>query len=86
MGLSKLFGLITPLVILSGIGVIMIGYGFMNMGRENNILQFFFGVPIAAGAIGLHFLVRRLARQDALYVWIAESILVAFMWYVFQRS
>lgn len=86
MDISKVFSLITPLVLLSLVGVIMILYGFVDMSQENNVLQFFFGIPIAAGAIGLHFLVRRLARQDTLYVWVIEAVLVAFMWYVFQRS
>ncbi|QDK78361.1 hypothetical protein EXU85_06995 [Spirosoma sp. KCTC 42546] len=86
MDLSKVFSLITPLMLLSLAGVIMILYGFVDRNRENNVLQFFFGIPIAAGAIGLHFLVRRLAHQNTLHVWVIEAILVAFMWYIFQRS
>lgn len=86
MDMSKVFSVLTPLVGVSLIGVIMILYGFIDMKQENNILQFLFGIPIAGGAIGLHFLVRRLAHQNTLHVWIVEAILVAFMWYVFNRS
>jgi hypothetical protein len=83
---QKVFGLITPLVLLSLAGVIMIGYGFVNMGQENNVLQFFFGVPLAAGSFGLHALVRQACRRNVLTVWIAELVLVALMWYGFNKS
>ncbi|MGF7215226.1 hypothetical protein GGR92_001366 [Spirosoma lacussanchae] len=86
MDISKLFGLITPLVLLSLMGLIMILYGFVDMKQENNVLQFFFGIPLMTGALGLHWLVRRAVRYDTRYVWIIESIMVAFMWYVFNHS
>ena len=86
MAISKLFSLITPLIVVALMGVIMILYGFIDMKQENNVLQFFFGIPIAAGAFGLHLLVRRLAHHNTLHVWIVESIVVALMWYVFNRS
>ncbi|WP_375444875.1 hypothetical protein [uncultured Fibrella sp.] len=86
MDLSKIASLITPLVLLSVMGVIMILYGFVDMKQQNNILQFLFGIPIAAGALGLHYVVRRAARNNTLHVWIAESILVGLMWYGFLHA
>ena len=86
MVLSKLFSLLTPLVFVAGIGVIIILYGFVDMKQENNVLQFFFSIPVAGGALGLHFLVRRLAYHNTLHIGIIEAILVAGMWYLFQRS
>lgn len=83
---QKLFSLVTPLVLLSLAGVIMIGYGFINMGQENNVLQFFFGIPLAIGAYGLHVLIRQACRRDALTVWIAELVIVSLMWYGFNKS
>ena len=66
--------------------MIIILYGFVDMKQENNVLQFFFGIPIAGGAFGLHFLIRRLAHNNTLHVWLIEAIIVAGMWYLFQRS
>lgn len=86
MIISKLFSLFTPLIGVMGMGVIMILYGFVDMKKENNVLPFFFGIPIAGGALGLHFLVRRLAHHNTLHVWILEAIIVAGMWFLFQRS
>jgi ABC-type uncharacterized transport system permease subunit len=83
---QKILSLVTPLVLLSLAGVIMIGYGFINMGQENNVLQFFFGIPLAAGAYGLHVVVRRIFRQNTLHVWVAELVIVSLMWYGFNKS
>ncbi|WP_080238717.1 hypothetical protein [Spirosoma rigui] len=83
---QKLFSVVTPLMLLALAGVIMIGYGFINMGQENNVLQFFFGIPLAAGSFGLHVLVRKACRRDVLTVWIAELVLVSLMWYGFNKS
>lgn len=84
--ISKLLSLITPLVLLSLAGVIMIGYGFIDMDRDNNVLQFFFGIPLAAGAFGLHVVVRRIFRRNTLHVWVAELVIVSLMWYGFNKS
>lgn len=86
MVIAKLFSLLTPLIGVAGIGVIIILYGFVDRKKQNSVLQFFFGIPITGGAIGLHFMVRRLAHHNTLHVWIIEAILVAGMWYLFQRS
>ncbi|WP_018618251.1 hypothetical protein [Spirosoma luteum] len=86
MVITKLFSLLTPLVFVAGIGLIIILYGFVDMKQENNVLQFFFGIPVAGGALGLHFLIRQLAHHNTLHVWIMEAILVLIMWYLFQRS
>ncbi|GAB4054257.1 hypothetical protein [Spirosoma foliorum] len=86
MDISKVFNLVTPLMIVALMGLIMILYGFVDMKQQNNILQFLFGIPIMAGAVGLHFLIRRLAHHNTLHVWIIEAIIVAFMWYGFMHS
>ncbi|GAB3547116.1 hypothetical protein [Spirosoma fluminis] len=86
MDISKFFNLLTPLIGVAIMGVIMIGYGFVNPKQDNNILQFLFGIPIMAGALGLHWVVRRMTHNNTLSVWIIESILVGFMVYVFLRS
>ncbi|MEZ0542147.1 hypothetical protein [Fibrella arboris] len=86
MDFSKLASLITPLVLVSLMGVVMILYGFVDMKRDNNVLQFIFGVPLAAGALGLHYVVRRAAQHNTRHVWIAESILVGLMGYGFLHS
>ncbi|GAB4040716.1 hypothetical protein [Spirosoma gilvum] len=57
MTLEKLFNIITPLMGIAVLGLIMIGYGFVNPSQQNNVLQFIFGIPIALGAIGIHFLI-----------------------------
>ncbi|WP_020602180.1 hypothetical protein [Spirosoma spitsbergense] len=86
MVISTLFSLLTPLVFIAGIGVVKILYGFVDMRQRNNVLQFFFGIPIAGGALGLHFLLRQLAHHNTMHVCIIETIIVAGMWYLFQRS
>ena len=73
MDLSKLASLITPLILLALMGVVMILYGFVDMKRDNNVLQFLFGIPLMLGAVGLHYIVRRAAQNNTLHVWIAES-------------
>ncbi|MCK8495019.1 hypothetical protein M0L20_24320 [Spirosoma sp. RP8] len=82
--MSRLFSYVTPLMIVSLMGVIMILYGLMQLGRENNILQFIFGIPIALGAAGFHFLIRRVLHQHTLNIWIVEAIIVAALWYQFM--
>ena len=42
MDFTKIFDIITPLMILSLMGVIMIGYGVVNPQQENNDLQVMF--------------------------------------------
>ncbi len=73
-------------MLMALMGVIMIGYGFVDMKQDNNVLQFLFGIPLVAGAAGLHFVVRKIARHNTLHVWIAESIIVGLMWYGFLHS
>ncbi len=86
MELSKIFAHISPLMILAFMGLIMIGYGFVNPSQDNNVLQFIFGIPIALGAAGVHFLIRRLVNYNTLYMWIIEAIMVGFLCYVFLKS
>lgn len=85
MDFTKIFDIITPLMILSLMGVIMIGYGFANPQQENNVLQFMFGIPIALGAAGFHFLIRRIVNYNVLYMWIIEAIIVGCLIYAFPR-
>lgn len=86
MNLLKILDWVTPLMLLALAGVIMILTGIVKPAPENNALQFIFGVPLAAGAAGLHFLVRYTVHRNVLRMWIIESILVAAMCYVFLHS
>ncbi|GAB3705816.1 hypothetical protein GCM10027592_38700 [Spirosoma flavus] len=86
MNLTRIFDIITPLMILAFMGVIMIGYGFVDTQRENNVLQFIFGIPIALGAAGFHFLIRRVAHGDTRTIWIAESIIVVALILIYNAS
>jgi ABC-type transport system involved in multi-copper enzyme maturation permease subunit len=86
MDFSKLFDIVTPLMILSFMGVIMIGYGFVNPQQQNNVLQFIFGIPIALGAAGFHFLIRRAANGNTKNIWIAEAIIVGALILLFRMS
>lgn len=83
MNVSRIFELITPFTLVAIMGLIMIGNGIVHTGRENNELQYLFGVPLTLGALGAHFLVRRLLKQNTLYIWIAEAIVVASLGYQF---
>ncbi|GAB3940525.1 hypothetical protein GCM10028805_02460 [Spirosoma harenae] len=85
MSFTKIFDIITPLMILSFMGLIMIGYGFVNPQQQNNVLQFIFGIPIALGAAGFHFLIRRATNGNTLNVWIAEGIIVGALILVYPR-
>lgn len=85
MVISTLLSLLTPLVFVAGMGVISILYGFVDRKQENNGLQFFFGIPVVGGALGLHFLIRRLAHHNTLHAWLIEVIVVMVIWYLFQR-
>ncbi|GAB3987224.1 hypothetical protein GCM10028807_06650 [Spirosoma daeguense] len=86
MNLAKIFDIITPLMILSVMGLIMIGYGFVNPQQQNNVLQFIFGIPIALGAAGFHFLIRRAAHGNTRNIWIAEAIIVGALIVLFLNS
>ncbi len=86
MNLLKILDWVTPLMLLALAGVIMILTGIVQPAPENNALQFIFGVPLAAGAAGLHFLVRYTVHRNVLRMWVIESILVAAMCYVFLNS
>ncbi len=66
--------------------MIIILYGFVNLKQKNNRVQFLFGIPITGGALGLHFLIRQSVHHDTVQVWLIEAIIVAVMWYLFQRS
>lgn len=67
-------------------GLRMIGEGFLHMDQRDNILQFIFGIPLTAGMLGFDYLIRRATRDNTLYLWIVEAIIVAFMWYGFNHS
>lgn len=86
MDIMKIFDIITPLMILSFMGLIMIGYGFVNPQQQNNVLQFIFGIPIALGAAGFHFLIRRAASGNTRNIWIAEAIIVGALILMFHIS
>ncbi|GAB3931291.1 hypothetical protein [Larkinella terrae] len=82
--ISKLVNIITPLTLMALIGVLMVVNGIAHIKQENNVLNFFFGIPLALGAFGVHMLIRHLTRQKTAYVWAIEFILVALFWYAFM--
>ncbi|GAB3567302.1 hypothetical protein GCM10027578_17970 [Spirosoma luteolum] len=86
MTLARLASLLTPLVLFSGIGLLMIGYGFITWGQENNVLQFLFGIPLWLGPLGLHGCIRRFTRFDTGQIWLVEGLLVGLAVYGFLRS
>ncbi|WP_138991703.1 hypothetical protein [Larkinella sp. C7] len=85
MFLSKVISIVTPLMLMALIGVVMIVYGLLNTGQENNILQFFFGIPIALGFAGMHFLIRRVLERNNLRIWILETLIVAALWLIYPH-
>lgn len=85
MTLEKIFSIITPLMLLALAGIIMIGYGIIHPAPENNALQFIIGVPIALGAAGFHFLIRRIVNYNTLYMWIIEAIIVGCLIYAYPK-
>jgi hypothetical protein len=86
MRIAKLFSLITPFVLVSLGGVIMILIGIFKPSKESNALQFIFGIPIFLGALGLHYLIVRMVRYNGLYVWLIEAVFVAIGCYGFLHS
>ncbi|MDQ1089935.1 MULTISPECIES: hypothetical protein [unclassified Siphonobacter] len=85
MNLSKIFSIVTPLTLASLIGLMMIGTGIVNTGRENNILQYFFGIPFLIGPLVLHFLIRVVCSKNNITIWIVEGILVILSYLAFLR-
>ena len=86
MDIERILNFVTPFRLVSLMGVIMIAKGFVHMDQRDNILQFIFGIPLAAGMLGFDYLMRRATRDNTLYLWLAEAIIVAFMWYGFNHS
>ncbi|MFD1140055.1 hypothetical protein ACFQ4C_03010 [Larkinella insperata] len=76
MTLTRLLELITPFTIVTGMGVVMVGYGLANLERENIVLNLFFGIPLTLVAAGAHFLVRQVLNRNTLYIWLLEAVLV----------
>ncbi|MBN8823524.1 MULTISPECIES: hypothetical protein [unclassified Spirosoma] len=85
MTFKKLFTIVTPLMGMALLGLIMIGYGFVHPSQQNNVLQFIFGIPIALGAIGAHFLILRIVHNNTLIMWIIEAVIVGFLCYAFPK-
>ncbi|MFD2571199.1 hypothetical protein ACFSUS_11185 [Spirosoma soli] len=80
MNVLKVFDYVTPLVLLAVAGVYMIGDGLVHMGRQNNELQFIFGIPLTVFAGGLDFVIRRVVNRNTLYVWLIEAVFVGIVW------
>ena len=74
---------LTPFMFMALLGVMMIVEGLLHMGRENNALQFIFGVPVLFGALGAHWVVWRASLRNIRTMWIVEGVLVAVSWYLF---
>lgn len=85
MNVSKLFSIVTPLTLASLMGLIMIGTGIVNTGRENNVLQYFFGVPFMVGPLILHFLIRIVCLKNNVIIWVVEGLLVIVGYMAFLR-
>ncbi len=85
MNISKLFSIVTPLTLASLMGLIMIGTGIVNTGRENNVLQYFFGVPFMVGPLILHFLIRIVCLKNNVIIWVVEGLLVIVGYMAFLR-
>ncbi|WP_461069246.1 hypothetical protein [Spirosoma horti] len=86
MDIEKIANFVTPFRLVSLMGIVMIGIGFLHMDQRDNVLQFIFGIPLAAGMLGFDYLMRRATRDNTLYLWIVEAVIVAFMWYGFNHS
>ncbi|WP_420150301.1 hypothetical protein [Spirosoma sp.] len=84
MDFSKIASIVTPFMLLALGGILMVIEGLFHIGRENNALQFIFGIPIAIGAVGFHFLVRRLLKGNNLYIWIVEGFIALSLGYQFM--
>ncbi|RRA98859.1 hypothetical protein [Larkinella rosea] len=82
--ISKLISIVTPLTLMALMGVLMVVNGIAHMKQENNVLNFFFGIPLALGAFGVHMLIRHLTHHKTAYVWAIEFILVGLFWYAFM--
>lgn len=85
MNVSKLFSIVTPLTLASLMGLIMIGTGIVNTGRENNVLQYFFGVPFMVGPLILHFLIRIVCLKNNVIIWVVEGLLLIVGYMAFLR-
>ncbi|MGA0555164.1 hypothetical protein ACO2Q8_00825 [Larkinella sp. VNQ87] len=77
--LKKLFDFITPFTLVAGLGFMMVGNGLLHLNEENNILHFFFGIPLIGMALGAHFLTRRILNQNTLQIWLMEGLLVGLV-------
>lgn len=64
-------------------GVIMVVQGVAHLNQENIILNFFFGIPLMVGALGAHFLIRRVLNGHTLFIWLLETGLAATFWSAF---
>ncbi|GAB3791827.1 hypothetical protein GCM10028819_00910 [Spirosoma humi] len=86
MTIERIVNFVTPFRLVALIGILAIGQGFLHMDQRDNVLQFIFGIPLAAGMIGFDYLMRRATRDNTLYLWLVEAIIVALMWYGFNHS
>jgi hypothetical protein len=83
MTASKIFNIISPFTLVTVLGFLMIGDGLVHLGRENNALQFIFGVPVVIFSILFHYLVLRICNHNTVTVWLVEGALVAIVAYLF---
>lgn len=81
--MKKLFEFVTPLTLMAGGGLLIIGQGLLHLGEENNVLQFFFGVPLLFGAVVVHIIIWGMLKRNVLYIWLVEFVLVGLFLYAF---
>jgi hypothetical protein len=83
MTATKIFNIISPFTLLTVLGILIIGEGFLKWGQPNNPLQFIFGVPLLIFPILFHYLVLKVCNNKTAVVWLVEGIIVAILAYQF---
>ncbi|QKZ12183.1 hypothetical protein [Spirosoma sp. KUDC1026] len=92
MDLEKVFSWVTPLMLGALLGAYWILDGLSHTVNGTKAEQrdygllIVLGLPLLLGCVGTHFLIRRLANHNTLYVWIIEAMLVGAVASVFMRS
>lgn len=92
MDVEKVFNWVTPLTLgaLLGLYWILDGMSHTINGtkaeQRDYGLLIVLGLPLLLGCVGTHFLIRRLANHNTMYVWIIEAILVGAVLILLSQS